>query len=110
VLAPVPQTVSIITDLDNLKSTKYAINQTVQTNTRTVLNHKASTAQIFGRPEAAIEADDTYSALTSANPVNTWIWQMAQVSLDQTTSNTCFVQVQIDYDIVFFNRKALALS
>lgn len=111
VLCPLPFTISVITDINNLKSAKYAKTVLVATNTsEKEINTDIETGKVWGVPEIGVEVEANYSSLTTASPTNTWYWQIAAQPVDQTSTTTLIVYVEIDYDIVFYARKALALS
>lgn len=111
VLAPLVNTISVITDINNLKSAKYAKTAIVATNVAPpTITSTASTAQTVGISEEAVEADIAYASNTTALPNLPWYWQIAMQPVDQTSSVTLIVYVEIDYDMVFYTRKALALS
>jgi len=96
--------------IDNIKSQKYAKDSVIQTNTFTKIISSCSTAQIYGKPESAIEDDTDFSFPITAVPVNQWIWQLSQVAVDRTNTETLTLIVKIEYDCVFFSRVGLQLS
>ncbi len=65
---------------------------------------------IQGISKEAVIADDTLSALTSANPANMWYWQLIQEPTDRATTTTGTWDVSVYYLIDFFERSLLTLS
>jgi hypothetical protein len=114
VVAPLPGTtaVNLTTGggLDNIKSQRYAKDSVIQTNTFTKLVSACSTAQIYGKSESAVEDDTDFGAPITAVPVNQWIWQLSQVAVDRTNTETLTLIVKLEYDCVFFGRVGLQLS
>lgn len=111
VLCPVPTTISVITDINNLKAAKYAQTVLVATNTKAEeINIDMDTAKLMGLPKIGPEVEENYQSLVTANPSRLWLWQIAMQPVDQTSTTTLVVYVEVDYDIVFFSRRALALS
>jgi hypothetical protein len=111
VMAPVPQTISVITDINNLKSAKYSKTVLCTTNTQPpTISERMHTAQIYGKPEVAVDTEENFSSAVGAAPGILWYWQIAMQPVDQSSTVSLIVYVEIDYDIVFYMRKALALS
>lgn len=47
---------------------------------------------------------DNHTALVSASPSDDWYWHLSFASLDGSTSSTVYLDVQIVYDVEFFDR------
>jgi len=111
-VAPLPgaSTVSVTSDLSNLKSQKFAKwDQATLYDKAMNLVQSCSTSQIFGKSVAAIESDDTFSSSIGSTPAQQWIWQIGVQELTGVTESI-YLSVEVDYDIVFWARAALSQS
>jgi len=111
-VAPLPgaSTISVTSDLSNLKSQKYAVWDQANFYTKALKLRKfCSTAQIFGKSEQAIEIDDTFSSSIGSTPTQQWIWQVGIQELTGVTESL-YLSVELAYDIVFWSRVALSQS
>lgn len=75
-----------------------------------LIKHYMSTAKIFGVDKKAIGVEDNYSALISANPVDTWDWVVDFCTADQATTSTVLFQAKLTYYVSFEDRKTIAQS
>jgi hypothetical protein len=66
------------------------------------LKNSMTTERIQGT-KAALWSDNT-SALVSANPVNSWFWAIGYESPVSNSVNS-FLQIEIDVDLIFFDKK-----
>jgi hypothetical protein len=111
VLAPVPTTISVITEINNLKSAKYAKTALCTTNTQPpTISSQMDSAPIYGKPQMAVDTEENFSSAIGALPGIVWYWQIAMQPVDQSSSVSLIVYAEVDYDIIFFKRKALAMS
>ncbi len=69
------------------------------------LNHKMGTAKIFGVSEEAVEDDDALYCNTNTNPTQTWTWNLIAEPADVSSSQNIVSIVDIDYDVVYFDRQ-----
>ncbi len=68
-----------------------------------------STAKIEGVVRPAVQIEDGYSALISANPSNPWYWHVLNYQPGQNASSV-FQRVRITYYCVFEGRLQLNVS
>jgi hypothetical protein len=71
----------------------------------TVLDNNISTRRIFGGKMT--DFDDNFSALTSTIPNNNWYWMISLYSQFVGTSSQLHVNVIVDIDVEFYDRKFL---
>jgi len=113
VLAPIPDTspINVTTGIDNLAVTKYAQMAEVVTNTRPItLSMECGSAKIYGRPKYAVDSEVDWSSLVTTTPNTQWIWQISLDAIDLTNTASVTFIVELEYDIVFFDRVPLVLS
>lgn len=61
------------------------------------LTSYASTAKVFGVPNAYVDLDDSFSALFTANPTRAWAWWVKVNSMSDDQSVTYKVRIRIKY-------------
>jgi len=68
-----------------------------------------STAKLIGVVQPAVQIEDAYGALVSANPTNTWFWHVWNyVPTGENQGLSC--NVKLTYFVVFETRNQLAVS
>lgn len=104
-------TADISSPVEEMPYCKYKIAQvyTSGTNSCMVRNYM-STAKIWGVKPVAIDAEDTYGASTSSNPVNEWWWIIVTQPTDETTAITSHAIIELTYYAEFNTRRELAQS
>lgn len=102
--------VSVTTDINNLKSGKYAKWDTITPFTQTSVTSVMSSAEILGKSLNAIENDDTFGSNIGALPITPWDWEIAVNMTGATSTGPIIVIVEVDYDILFWGRVNLVLS
>ncbi len=105
---------SSLTNIGNTVCMPYAKSELLQGDTgapsvRTIV-HAMRTHEIFGVRRSIVENDDTYWGSDSANPGKQFYWHCALAATDGATVLTAEGYIVVEYDMIFFNRKNLALS
>lgn len=68
-----------------------------------------STAKMFGISESKFK-DDDYCVLFNAGPVREWYWQITVSSADESTVVACLINVELEFDVVCYERDEIASS
>lgn len=68
-----------------------------------------STAKMVGVLRPAVQIEDAFGALVTANPTNTWFWHVWNY-VPGTETQSLFQNVKITYYVVFETRQVLGLS
>jgi len=113
VLAPITSITpfNAATGIDNFAVSKYAQMAEIVTNTKPIpLTAECSTAKIFGKSLRDIEGEDDYASLISATPAFQWAWQIMMDALDLTNTASVTFIVELEYDVVFWDRVNVGLS
>lgn len=107
-IAPRAGTASVLvaTGLDNLRSTPYSVHDEIAGPFYPKTYFASmSTAKIYGKPESAITAEDTYSGTNAADPAQEWTWQVAAKPVDGATSITVYAYVTMKFSCLFHSRR-----
>jgi hypothetical protein len=86
------------------KHTQFTSSSTTSRGTNPFISSRISVQDILGYKTSAIDDDDTLQALTSANPNHQFYWHLMTQMTDQTSSQTTYMTVRIEYDVEFFDR------
>lgn len=77
---------------------------------RGTLRARISTKTLWGRPSKGIVTDDLFAAFTTANPVNTSVWNISFYSVDGATNLNLPFNFTVTYWCEFYDPVRLALS
>lgn len=70
----------------------------------------ARSAKVFNVTSTTLNSEENYSALFTANPVNTWQWFIRSEATDSISSPESPLYVTVTYYVELFNRRALGAS
>jgi len=68
-----------------------------------------STRKMFGISEGKA-ADEDYSAEFNSSPARQWYWQVTVSSADESTVVGCLINVELEYDVICYEREEVATS
>jgi len=71
----------------------------------TSLTCEITTEKIFG--SKMVLYDDNFASLTSTGPVNNWYWLYALYTVSANSNNTFHVNITVDIDVEFYDRRFL---
>jgi len=72
-------------------------------------SHTMSTQEMLGLTSSELMSDQ-YQALVGANPAHLWYWHTSLRAVDNASTITAYMQVQIEYDLEFMDRLELTLD
>jgi hypothetical protein len=101
------------TDIERAEEQPYCITRSLRMSSTGVgdgrIKAYMSTAKVWGVLRSAVQIEDGYSALVSANPVNSWYWHTFNYVPGGPTQSLC-QNVILTYFAVFETRNALNVS
>ncbi len=74
------------------------------------LSNYSTTAAQFGKSRTAVQNDDTFSALVTANPSELWNWNLQFFNEDNSSAVSISYNVVVTYYVDFFDPQQLILS
>ncbi len=119
--AAVATQVTVFPTLSNVTPTTYQNSTVIPYKKQILLSGKGgrdnafiknyiTTSKIVGLSSMAINAEDDFQVLISANPANQWFWGIFSSSLDGTTDINIDYTVNVTYYIRFEDRVQVAIS
>lgn len=69
-----------------------------------------SSAKFLGLSRAEFEGKDDTTAAVGANPGLPWYWHVTAINVDSSVTSEVAIQVEIVYDVEFFNRLETSLD
>lgn len=69
-----------------------------------------STSKMYGVSKQKVRDEEDYSAATTANPSNSFFWNVSYQAVDRASTQSLYYTIRIEYYCTFYKRRALNQS